>query len=84
MATQLIGQEEAEKLQLLPFGKKHPVRVMLEDLKRGQYLRISREDFNWKGKTPNYFCIRIAKVSKARFKIYKEAYRTGWVVKRVE
>jgi hypothetical protein len=84
MATRLITKEEAANIRLLPFGKKHPVRILLEELKPGQLLRIGREDFLWKGKTPSFFCHQISKAGKAKFRVLKEVGKTGWVVERVE
>ena len=84
MPTQKITREEAEKLRLLPFGKKHPIRILIEELKPGELLRISRQDFNWKNRTPNYFCNQITKHSRAKFKMHKIAGKIGWVVERLE
>ena len=84
MPTHLINKEEATGLRLLPFGKKHPVRILIENLKPGQMLRIGREDFLWKRKSPQFFCNQISKSTKARFQIFKEAGKAGWVVERIE
>ena len=84
MATRIINKEEAETLQLLPFGKKHSVRALIEQLKPGQMLHVDRTDFTWKRKTPNFFCRQISENSKARFKVYKAKGKTGWVVERTE
>jgi hypothetical protein len=83
MATKKITREEAEKIPLQPFGKKHPVRILIEELKPGELLRIDRQDFNWKRHTPNYFCNQIAKRGKAKFKMLKIKTKTGWVVERL-
>lgn len=83
MPTQIITTEQKEKLRLLPFGKKHPVAVLIEQLEIGQHLRISREDFKWKNKTPGLLCQREAKKTGKRFEILKEVANTGWVVTRV-
>jgi hypothetical protein len=84
MNTQFINKEEAGTLPLLPFGKKHPVRVLIEEMKPGQMLRVAQEDFNWKRKTPGSFCHRVSKATGAKFRILKERGKTGWVVERVE
>lgn len=83
MATQFITEDDARLIRTLPFGKKHPVRILLEEMEPGQILRISRQDFNWKGKTPNLLCLQIAKRTKAKFKVRKEHGKTGWVVWRL-
>jgi hypothetical protein len=83
MATHLISKEEKAAMRLMPFGRKHPVRILLEQMKPGQILRIGREDFLWKRKTPSYFCRQIEKSSKARFTVLKEVGKTGWVVERM-
>ena len=56
-----LKPEEAKNLKLVPFGKKHPVRAMLETLEAGEMLRINKEDFHWKKTTPNFFCKDIEK-----------------------
>lgn len=84
MATQLISKEEAAALGSLPLGKKHAVRILIEKLQPGQVLRVSREDFKWKAKTPNFFCLQISKAGKARFKTFKEPGKDGWVVERIK
>ena len=84
MPTQKITREQAQRLLLLPFGKKHPVRLLIESLQPGELLEISRVDFNWKGKTPNFFCRQIEAGTKAKFKIDKIRGNTGWVVERLE
>ncbi len=83
MATQFITEDVAKQIRTLPFGKKHPVRILLEEMEPGKILRISRQDFSWKRKTPNMFCLEIAKRSKAKFKVRKEHGNTGWVVYRL-
>jgi len=83
MATQLISQEEKAALGPLPFGKKHSIRILIERLKTGQILKVDKADFKWKRKTPNFFCLQLAKKSKARFEMEKLPNKTGWVVTRV-
>lgn len=84
MPTRLVSQEEIAHITLLPFGKKHPVRLMIEKLQPGEMLEISKVDFHWKNRTPACFCKEIAKATKARFEIYKYRSNTGWLVKRVQ
>ena len=84
MPTQIISKEEAAAIRLLPFGKKHPVRALIEELQPGQFLRVDPQDFKWKGKTPNFFCLQISKAGKARFKTFKEPGKDGWVVERIK
>lgn len=83
MPTRKITDEELENYRLLPFGKKHAVRILIEQLKPGENQLISRMDFNWKGQTPNRFCNQIAKTSKKRFIMHKLPDDTGWVVRRI-
>ena len=82
--TKRLTKEEVEKITLLPFGKKHPVRVLLEQLPVGEFLNISRLDFNWRKQNPNYFITQIKKATGKKFTTYKNADRSGWVVERVE
>jgi len=84
MNTQLISDEEAAGLKLLPFGRKHAVRILIEQLQPGQKLNVARKDFMWKRKTPAIFCNEVAKSGKAKFRIWKKWDKTGWVVERIE
>ena len=83
MQTQIISTEDKNQLNLLPFGKKHPVAALLQLLQVGQHLRISRQDFKWRGKTPGILCKRETKRSGRQFEIMKERGNSGWVVTRV-
>ena len=83
MATKFKSKADAAHLRLLPFGKKHAVRALIEELQPGELLRIGSEEFLWKRKTPNYFCQQISKATKAKFKVYKEFGKTGWVIERI-
>jgi hypothetical protein len=84
MATQLISKDEVDIIGLVPFGKKHAVRILIEDMKPGEMLHIEREDFNWKRKTPSSFCRKVSKNTGAKFRILKQHNKTGWVVGRVD
>jgi hypothetical protein len=83
MNTGKITREQAAAMQLFPFGKKHPVRALIESLEPGELLHISRGDFIWKRHTPNFFCRQISKRGKKRFRMLKKSDRTGWVVERI-
>lgn len=82
MAIHLLSAKEAATHRKVSLGKKHPARQAIEALKPGQILRIGREDFTWKKKTPNFFCLQITKATGARFKTENEVGRTGWIVTR--
>jgi hypothetical protein len=84
MATGIISKEEAGAMRLLPFGKKHAVRILIEQLKPGQMLKVERGDFSWRGKNPNFFCRQVSKSTKAKFQVMKMPGNTGWVVERLE
>jgi hypothetical protein len=84
MATQIISKEEAGAMPLLPFGRKHAVRILIEGLQPGQVLRIDRSDFTWKRKTPGIVCRVVSKATKAKFRVFKLPNNSGWVVERVE
>jgi hypothetical protein len=84
MATKIISKEEAEGMELMPFGRKHPVRILIEALKPGELLIIDRADFVWKGKTPGIICRAVSKITRAKFKVLNQRYRKGWVVMRLE
>lgn len=80
-----ISKEEADKLGRRPFGKKHPVRVAIEDLKKGELLHITRSEFTWKKRTPLFFINQIKKSDPAKkFIIDETKNRLGWVVERLE
>jgi len=83
MATQLISREEAAALGALPFGKKHPIRILIEKMKTGETLKIDKADFTWKRKTPNIFCLPLMKKTKAHFEMEKLPKKAGWLVTRV-
>lgn len=78
-----ISADEARKLGGRPLGKKHHVRTMLETLEQGEFLHITREDFNWKRRTPMFFCNQITKATDKKFNIVKTTNNRGWVVERV-
>lgn len=82
MTVHLLTAKQAATHRTVSFGKKHPVRQALEALKPGQILRIGREDFTWKRKTPNFFCLQISAATGAVFNIENEVGKTGWIVTR--
>ena len=84
MISRKITEEEAAQLNLITFGKKHPVRILLESLEKGEIAHISRDDFRWKHYTPNVFLKEIKKRTRRKFTILKEYNRSGWVVRRLE
>lgn len=84
MPTQILTEEQKNAIRLLPMGKKHGVRIMIERMEVGQHLRISREDFKWKRKTPGMLCLAEAKRSGKDFLVMKEVGKTGWVVTRTK
>ena len=82
MLIQKLNKTELAKLNLKPLGKRHFVRIAIENLEVGEAIRISHEAFTWKGRTPKIFCNAIEKVSPKRFSIAKEMSNTSWVVTR--
>jgi hypothetical protein len=83
MNTEKITREQAAEMRLLPFGKKHPVRALIESLKPGELLHVSRSDFHWKRHTPNFFCRQISKSGKKKFAVLKKVDLSGWVIERL-
>lgn len=79
-----ISVEEAHKLGLRPFGKKHHVRVLIEQLEIGELLAITRLDFTWKRQTPGRFVHEHERATAKKFTIQKTENGTAWVVTRVE
>ncbi len=84
MESRKITAEEAKNLNVVDLGKKHPVRALLETLEPGEMARISRKDFNWRKRTPNFFLRQITAATQRKFTIKKETGKTGWLVERVE
>ena len=84
MKSRKITAEEAAQLSLVPFGKKHPVRILLESLENGEIAYISREEFRWKHHTPSFFLKELSKREARKFTIKNETGRGGWVVERVK
>lgn len=83
MLIQKLSDEELQKLKLKPLGKRHFVRVAIENLEQGEAIRISYEAFRWKAKSPKIFCNAIEKKTTKRFTVAKEMSNTSWVVVRV-
>lgn len=83
MVSRKLTTEEVAKLRLLPFGKKHPIRIMISELQAGEYLQVSREDFRWKRQSPSRFCHELARSTGRKFAVFKLHPFTGWVVKRL-
>ena len=84
MESRKITAEEAAKLKLTTFGKKHAVRVLLESLEPGEIAHISRADFRWKHYTPSIFLKELKERKKRKFIIMKEVNHAGWVVTRLK
>ncbi len=76
--------EEARQVKQRPIGKKHFVRVAIEQLEVGEALQISREAFTWKKHTPKLFSNAISKKTKKRFEVSNLADKSGWMVIREE
>ena len=79
-----LTKEEAEALGMRPFGRKHFVRAMIEQMKPGEILQISRKDFAWHNQNPNRFINPLMKSTKKKFTITQTADRSGWIVARTE
>lgn len=83
MLIKKLSEEEYNKLNLKPQGKKHWVRQAIENLEPNEAIRISHEAFTWKNKTPTVFCNQIARTTKKHFEVFTEASNTAWVVRRI-
>lgn len=84
LPTKRLKKEDLAGMDVLPFGKKHPVRSLIEALEPEEVLRISRLDFNWHRQTPSRFCNEISKRTNKKFQIWKQTNRHGWVVQRID
>lgn len=80
----LIDKEEFRKLGKRPIGKKHAVRVAIENLEKGEMLHITRIEFTWKKCTPMIFVNPITKATGKKFIVLETNNRQAWVVERVE
>ena len=79
-----INREEFQKLGSRPIGKKHEVRVAIENMPKGELLHITRSEFTWKKCTPFFFINQIAKTTGKKFVLVETKNRLGWVVERTE
>ncbi len=79
-----LNPEEFAQIAQRPLGKKHPVRVAIEQLLPNEAILIPRADFKWRKKSPNYFCLQISKNSNKRFATNSLADDSGWTVQRVD
>lgn len=78
-----LTPEEKKKMSLRNVGKKHSVRAALEMLEPGEILHITKEEFNWKRKTPAVFFKDIENGGEKKFEILAEKSGRGWVVTRI-
>jgi hypothetical protein len=65
-------------------GYRHPVRTAIIEMEVGEGIKVSREIFKWKGKTPNVICRQISKKSDKRFKVYNAVRGGGWIIERLK
>lgn len=77
-----INPEDAAKLGLVPMGKQHPLRVMIDDMEKGEMLKVPRSEFTWKGQTPALFLRQVEKKGKKRFRLLKMRAEPGWIIER--
>ena len=82
--AKLISDQEANQLGMRPFGKKHFVAALIEQLQPGERLHITRQDFTWRKHTPSIFVRRIMQSSSKKFTIAVTNDRSGWIVTRTE
>ncbi len=78
-----ITRAELEDMNRRPLGKKHAVRIAIEQLQPGEIITIDRTDFKWKGHTPKLICNQITKKTKVTFLVSWLADKSGWIVERV-
>ena len=84
MESRKVTVQEAQNLYTVSMGKKHPVRALLEALKKGELAYISSKDFYWKRRIPNLFLKQITKATSRKFTIKKKLGKRGWLVERVK
>jgi hypothetical protein len=80
--AKLLSDQEAGQLGMRPFGKKHFVHALIEQMKPGEKLLITREDFNWRRQTPAIFVRREMKSTSKKFTVSNTTNRSGWIVER--
>jgi hypothetical protein len=87
MAVQKITEEEKQKLQLMPIGKRgrrHPVRHMLQTMAVNEIISVDKEDFKWKNRTPQFFISQLTRGSKKKFSLWAKQDGSGWVIQRMK
>ena len=81
--AKIISKEEAEKIICFTMGKKHPVRADIERMKTGEFLKIARHEFTWKGHRPTRLINEISRKTGKTFKAKKIKNNEGWIVERL-
>lgn len=82
--AKILTDEEAKQFGMRPLGKKHFVRILIEQLEPGQKLLVTRADFLWNKKNPGIFTNALMKATSKKFIINETRTRTGWIVIRTE
>ena len=81
---QLLTDAEVKQLGTAPLGRKHPVRIWIEQLQAGENLYVKRIDFLWKRQTPSRFVNEIMRAGSKKFTLVKTRNKSGWIVTRTE
>ena len=87
MPVKKITEEEKQKLQLLPIGKRgrrHPLRSILNTMAVKEIISVDKEDFKWKKRTPQFFITQLTKGGKKKFSLWSKQDGSGWVIQRVK
>ena len=79
----IMDEEEALRIGILPAGKGHWVRLKMRELEAGQYLPISRADWNRVNKTPNEIVKNENEKGGKQYELLQMADLSGWFVKRI-
>jgi hypothetical protein len=80
----ILTPEELSAIKKRQLGKKHPVRIAIEQLEPQQAVQISRKEFTWRQRTPRVFCNELSKKTNKRFTISALLDNSGWIVQRVD
>ena len=82
--ARFVNHEEFEKTGSHPSGRGHFVRRLLMSMQVGQILKVTRAEWNWKGRTPNVLVKDVQKKTDKRFEFSNTGDFKGWFIRRVE
>ena len=64
-------------------GKKSVERAMIENMEKGECLKVDRSGWKIKRKGPEYLCRKVERASGKRFDVFRLLDKSGWIIERV-